>query len=321
MHSVAAPDVTTIVVTHNNAEIIDRCLLAVRSAAVRHTQRIVVVDNASWDGTPERVAQVAPEADLIALKHNVGFAAGNNIGRQRASSRFLALVNSDCFPDPGAIDLLVDAALSRPDAGLVGGRLRYEDGRPQSSAGQQPTLVSVLWLAVGMHRLPLTERFGIGMQYPPRLCDRSRAVGWVSGAFCLARREIGPLPELGFMYGEDVEWAAQVHDLGYECWVEPRATAVHLGGASVARMSAAGFTERRSVEALIRWFARRGRAQVVLIRVILCIHALLRLAGATAIWLLDRRAGRAAICRFWAMLGAALRSPAATKSRGRPPAA
>ena len=301
-HSDPRVDLTTIIVTHDNADIIERCIAAVGVAAVRHTQEIIVVDNASSDGTPGMVARAAPEADVVVLGHNAGFAAANNVGRARASGRFLALVNSDCFPDPGALDVLVDAALRNPFVGLVGGRLRYDDGRHQSSAGSLPTLGSELWLALGLHRLPLTERLGVGILYSARLYGRARRVGWVSGALCVARHEIGPLPELGFMYGEDVEWAEQAARAGYETWIEPAATAVHLGGASVARSTNAGYMEQRSAEALIRWFARRGSAQLLAIKVILCLHALLRLALAAIMLPLRKQFAVAALRRFRAML-------------------
>jgi GT2 family glycosyltransferase len=302
----SGPTLTTIVVTHDNADIVGRCLAAVRAAAVRHSQEIVVVDNASSDGTPEVARRAAPDAEVVELECNLGFAAANNVGIAHARGRLVALVNSDCFPDPGALDRLIDALDARPAAGLAGGRLRFDDGRHQSSGGALPTLFSELWLALGLHRFVLTERFGVAILWSPRLYERPRRAGWVSGAFCVARREIGPLPELGFMYGEDAAWAAQASARGYEAWLEPAAGAVHLGGASVAR-ERAGYAEARSVEALLRWFGARGRGQLAAERAILCLHAGLRLAGATI--LLPRRRAFAVrtIRRYSVMLRAAAR--------------
>ena len=131
-HGGSRPDVTTVVVTHDNEEIIGRCLAAVEAAASRHSQEIVLVDNASSDRTLEIAERAAPEAKLLALPQNLGFATANNRAIAGARGRFVALVNSDCFPDPGSLDVLVDAIELRSSAGLVGGRLRYGDGRHQS---------------------------------------------------------------------------------------------------------------------------------------------------------------------------------------------
>lgn len=297
---------TTVIVTHDNADIIEPCLAAVAAACSRHVQEIIVVDNGSRDGTPDLVRRVAPEVKLIALSANRGFAAANNIGRGRGGGRFVALINSDCFPDPGSIDLLLGALQGRPAAGLAGGSLRHADGRRQSSAGQLPTIVSELWLALGLHRFPPTAPLGIGNLHAAGLYERPRRVGWVSGAFCLARREIGPMPELGFMYGEDIEWAAQAAEGGFEVWLEPAARALHLGGASAAK-SGSGFMEARRVEALIRWFGRRGRGHVVLIRIVMFLHALLRLAASFALQPFRPRFASDSRVRFQVMLRAVLK--------------
>lgn len=302
MASDQRPDVTTIVVTHQNVEIVRRCLSALKTAASRHSQEIVVVDNASTDGTPQVAAAAAPQAEMVLLPHNVGFARANNIARSRARGRFLALINSDCFPDPGSLDLLLDAIQRRPSAGLVGGSLRYEHGRHQPSAGQLPTLMSELWLALALHRLPLSRALGIGLLFSPALYDRSRRVGWVSGAFCVARHDIGPLPDSAFMYGEDVEWAAQASRNGFESWLEPRARAIHLASTSVKRVHRVGFAEAKRVEAALRWFATSGNRQLAAERGILCLHAILRLVGAGLSLPLRGKSALATMQRFWIML-------------------
>jgi GT2 family glycosyltransferase len=301
-----------IVVTHDNADIIERCLSAVEAATRRYSQQVLVVDNASVDGTPEVARRVAPDAEVLALDGNEGFAAANNRGMARARGRYIALVNSDCFPDPGAVDALLDAIEQEPSAGLVGGRLRFADGSHQASAGQAPTLRSELWLALGLHRPAATGHMGIGILFSPQLYDRPRRVGWVSGAFCVARREVGPMPDSAFMYGEDVEWAAQAAAKGFEAWLEPRASAVHLGGASVKSSEAAGFVEVKRVEATLRWFARRGRPYVVAERCILCLHAALRLGGALLALPLRSEGSGATVRRFWKMLRAASTTPVPT---------
>src|SRR5438067_10866801 len=105
-----APDLTTIVVTWRNAEIVGRCLAAIESAAVRVTQEVIVVDNGSDDGTAEAAAAASASARIVKLRENRGFAAATNVAISMARGRFLGLVNSDCVPDPVSLDVLGDVS-------------------------------------------------------------------------------------------------------------------------------------------------------------------------------------------------------------------
>jgi len=269
-------DVTVVVVTHDNERIIERCLVAVREAIRRYVYEVIVVDNGSSDATVTR-ARSQPGVEVVELKRNTGFAAANNVGIRRAEGRYVALVNSDAFPRPGAIDRLVERAEADPSIGLVGGRLWEPSGRLQASAGRFPSLLGNLWLALFAHRLPLLSRVGVAIYTHPRFYRHPRPVDWVSGAFCLARREVGPLPEDAFMFGEDVEWAHAVRRAGLEVWLEPSASALHLTGATVDAAQAPGFREASRAEFELRWFARRGSVFVLSARAVLGIHALVRL--------------------------------------------
>jgi N-acetylglucosaminyl-diphospho-decaprenol L-rhamnosyltransferase len=310
------PDLTTIVVTWKSADLIGRCLGALCEAAHRHSQEIIVLDNGSDDGTPAVAARAAPDARIISFPSNRGFAAANNVGIAMARGRFVALVNSDCFPDAGALDVLVSALERDPSVGLVGGQLRYGDGRLQPSGGALPTLRSELWLALGLHRAPIVKGLGVGILAAESLCDRPRRVGWVSGAFCVARPEIGPMPDRAFLYGEDVEWGAQAERNGFEVRIDPRATAVHLNSASVGRWLGPGYVEARRVESALRWFATRGAVPVALERGILLVYALLRLVAAAALVPIQGRRSVATMRRFATMLRAVLTTTVAAP-RGR----
>jgi len=300
------PDLTTVVVTWRNAPVIARCLAAVRGAASRYSQEIIVVDNHSDDGTPAEAARAAPDARIVVLRENGGFAAGSNVGIATARGRFVALVNGDCFPDRDSLDLLADVLERDPEVGIVGGRLRYADGSHHPSAGTLPTLRSELWIALGLHRAPVLERLGVGFYAAESLYRRPREAGWVTGAFCAARPEIGRLPDGAFMYGEDVEWGAQAARRGFEVRIDPRATAMHMNAYSLRQLGAIGFREARRVEASLRWFAPRGATTLAIERAILCVHALLRLAAAALLLPVRGRRGTDRIRRFAAMLRAAL---------------
>ncbi|MCW3068676.1 MAG: dTDP-Rha:a-D-GlcNAc-diphosphoryl polyprenol, a-3-L-rhamnosyl transferase [Solirubrobacterales bacterium] len=298
------PEASVIVVTHNNESLIASCLRSVQAALRVHTYEVIVVDNHSSDGTlsaiPEEVS-----ARVIALERNAGFAAANNAGIQVSRGRLIVLVNSDAFPDPGSIDRLIEAIDGLPHASIVGGRLRYPTGKQQPSFGRFPSLLGGLWVALLLHRLPLTARAGIGVSAHPALYRRRRRVDWVTAAFCVARREAGPLPADAFMYGEDVAWAQACRRAGSEVWFDPDATAVHIGRASVDQSQDPGFAQRRRAHFELEWFAGRGHFVQLAARGVLAVHALVRLAIYGALGTIRRRRDRR-IAENKALLRAAL---------------
>lgn len=265
-------------VTHDNEALIKRCLDAVASASSEHELEVIVVDNASSDRTVE-IARTEGLADaVLTLPSNTGFARAVNVGIEAGKGRTVVLVNSDAFPDVGSIDKLIAALDAIPDAGIVGARLRYPDGSSQPSAGRFPSLCGGLWVALLLHRAPLLGRTGVGLLAHRALYRYARRVDWVTAAFCAARREVCPLPSRTFMYGEDVWWGLQSVENGFSVWLEPSATAVHLGRASVASSQPSGFAQRSRVTFELDWFAPRGRMALIAARVVLALHALVRLA-------------------------------------------
>jgi GT2 family glycosyltransferase len=272
-----ATELSVLVVTHNNSELIGRCLDAIFASQVAAEMQVIVVDNASADATLALVQHGAWPVEVLALERNVGFAKAIKAGWERARGRYVALINSDAFVDPGCLRTLSTVLDERPKAGIVGARLRYESGRHQPSAGTFPSLRGELWVALFLHRVPGLSRAGVGYLAAPALYRRARQVDWVSAAVCAARAALGPPPDSRFMYGEDVEWAAAARAAGWEVWLEPAATAVHLSAASVSESHAAGFAQRRRAQFELEWFGRRGAHAQLFVRAVLVVHALARM--------------------------------------------
>jgi N-acetylglucosaminyl-diphospho-decaprenol L-rhamnosyltransferase len=309
MSDAAAPRdevaISVLVVTYNNRDLIGRCLDAIFASDGAGAVQVIVIDNASADGTLEHVAAGPWPVEALALDRNVGFAKAVNAGFERARGEYVALVNSDAFVDPRCLGALARALAERPRAGIVGACLRYPSGRHQPSAGTFPSLLGGLWVALFLHRLPGLSRAGIGYLANPALYRRARRVDWVSAAVCAARAELGPLPDSHFMYGEDVEWGAAARAADWEVWLEPDATAVHVSAASVADSQATGFAQRRRAQFELEWFARRGALAKILARAVLVLHGLARvlLYGAGGL-VRGRRDGR--VREYIALLRAAL---------------
>jgi GT2 family glycosyltransferase len=273
----ARVEASIIVVTHNNDAFIEDCLHSVEAAFTPGSCEIIVVDNRSTDRTNAIVGRHKSGPRLVELDSNVGFARAVNAGITVSRGRLIVLVNSDAFPDPGSIDALVRAIDGLPAAGIVGGRLRYPTGRLQPSAGRFPSLLGGLWMALLLHRLPLSARLGFGVNAHPALYRARRRVDWVTAAFCIARRDLRTLPTRAFMYGEDVEWARACADAGFEVWFEPAASAVHIGRATVAARQDAGFAQRQRAQFELAWFADRRWPARLAARGVLVMHALVRL--------------------------------------------
>ncbi len=229
-------DLSIVIVTYNSAGEIERCLdtLARHPPAIAH--ETIVVDNASTDGTAERIRRLRPSVRVIDAGANVGFARANNIGIRQSSGRLLLLLNPDTEVPLGAVDALVAALDARPDAAAAGPRLVDSLGRTELSFGPMIGPFAELRQKVlvrGSQRgVPLIR------QYVDRITSSARNVDWVSGACLLVRRTdadaAGLLDERYFMYAEDVDFCAALRARGRRVVYAPVGGILHRRGRSAA---------------------------------------------------------------------------------------
>ena len=233
------PQVDVGVVTWNTAELTTQALRRLLDTAQGCALRLLVHDNASTDGTPERLAREVPEAEVEAGNENLGFARAVNRLLARSTAPWFLALNSDAWPEPGAVAGLVAAAERHPNAAAVAPLLLRPDGTIEHSTHPFPSTVIALLDAVGGRRwLPHSYQEARGFEGAWHH-DRPRRVDWAVGAALLMRREaveaIGGLDERFFMYVEDVEWCWRAHAKGWEIRFEPTAVVRHVGGASGTR--------------------------------------------------------------------------------------
>ncbi|MEM9379155.1 MAG: glycosyltransferase family 2 protein [Planctomycetota bacterium] len=233
----ASVDASVLVVSYNTRDLTLACIRSVFEETAQITPEVIVVDNASSDGSAEAIEREFPEATVLALDENIGFGAACNRAAQRASGRHFILLNPDARVLDGALDRVVEYADGRPDCGIVGGRTLHEDGslNPSSCWGR-PTLWSLFCQATCLSTLfPRSALFD-----PTSLGrwerDEERDVPVVSGCFLLVPREhwerLGGFDESFFMYGEDVDLSLRSAALGRSPRILPTATVVHVGAAS-----------------------------------------------------------------------------------------
>jgi N-acetylglucosaminyl-diphospho-decaprenol L-rhamnosyltransferase len=234
---------TVVIVSFNARDDLSRCLDSLRAAPPAIPHDIVVVDNASTDGSAE-LASAYPGIRLIALPGNRGFSAANNVGIRATSGEFVLLLNSDAMVPQGAIDGLVAALRASTDAAAAGPRLVDGSGQPELSFGD---MVSPLaeWRQKRLLAAAARGRPRALATIEART-SVSRQPDWVSGACLLVRRAdaeaVGLLDERYFMYLEDVDFCAALRASGRRILFVPGVTVTHLRGRS--RQAAPAATHR-----------------------------------------------------------------------------
>jgi N-acetylglucosaminyl-diphospho-decaprenol L-rhamnosyltransferase len=262
-----APDVTVIVVAHDVREEVLACLASVEEHAESVRAEIVLVDNASRDGTAEAVAEVFPKVEVVSLARNVGVAA-RNAGLRRARGRLRMFLDSDARLTAGALPELVAYLDAHPEAGLVGPKLVYEDGTLQLSARRFPPRLLPL-----MRRPPLGRLFEDSAAVRRHLMaddrhDRTREVEYVLGACQLftaeAQAAAGEIDPRIFFGPDDVDWCLRIRRAGLQVVYHPAATVIHgYRRTSAARPASRIALRQLAAFARFQWTWRRERAGLV----------------------------------------------------------
>lgn len=235
------PTVAIILVSWNTRELLRLALQSVRAHAALPV-RVIVVDNASSDGSVELVRAEFPEVTLIANADNRGFGQANNQGLAAGDEPLVLLLNSDAELTPGALPALVRAMEAHPGAGVVGARLVFPDGRFQASFNRFPRLIHEALALAGLARLFLGARYPSASERQSR---DPRQVDWVGGACMLLRRQALAQLEArpGFdpdyhMYSEEMDLCRRIQGAGWTIRYAPEAVVIHHGGQSTRQRPA-----------------------------------------------------------------------------------
>lgn len=221
-----------IIVNYNGKRFLGDCLDSV-AKHVSCSHEIILVDNASSDGSCEFVREHFPEVRLVESKVNTGFTGGNNIGAKQASGRLILLLNNDTIMLNDFSPAL--QAMDDPAIGALGCKLCFADGRLQPSYGyaHSPMRLMLFWSGIG-NALKWLQASKL-VETDPECYERvQHGMAWVSGAFLLTRRslweKLGGLDESYFMYVEDVDFCARVSTAGFEIAYIPDVLVLHYAG-------------------------------------------------------------------------------------------
>lgn len=305
------------VVTWNTADLTVRALRRLLDGDQGVELRLLVRDNGSADGTPERLRTEVPEAEVDAGSENLGFAGGMNTLLARSDAPWFLPLNSDAWPRPGAIRQLVDTAMANPQAAAVVPRLERPDGELEHSTHPFPSLPVAATMAVGAERWLPTRLADHMMLEPAWDHRREREVDWAVGAALLMRRraidDVGGFDEQFFMYAEDLAWCHRAARRGWRIRFDPVAVVVHVGNAS-GRQRYGGRRTRAYLENTHRWYLREhGPARSMAYR-LLCAAGALRHERSA------RRRGDRATADFWREIRSLHLAPVPTTDTSRPAA-
>lgn len=304
---------SVVIVTWNAKKYVRECLQSLAEQEQDLGLEIIVVDNASSDGTPELVAEQFPEVGLIRNSENLGFAKGNNVGMNLSHGEYIALINSDVNVQRDCLRKMADYLQQNPSVGMLGPRMLRPDGSVGRSYMRFPSLANWFCRALALDSLFRRRRWFGGFLMTDFDHRKTAEVDVLNGWFWMIRRsawlQVGPLDEGFFMYGEDIDWCQRFHQAGWRVVYFPGAEALHYGGASSSVAPV-----RFSVEmqrANLRYYAKSHprRMQRLAFWFLTGLHHAIRLAGYSLLFLLKRsrrteaafKMARSKSCLQWLM--------------------
>ena len=322
--SVSGARISVVVVVWNAKHYVEECLGSLREHCRQVYSEVIVVDNASTDGTPEMIAELFPEFHLILNPENLGFARANNIGIAQSSGDYVCLVNSDVKFLDDCISPMVRYLSDHPEAGMLGPRMLAQDGEVRRSTMRFPTVWNNFCRAIGLDYLFKGSRSFGGLLMNDFDHRTTAEVEVLNGWFLVVRRRavqrVGLLDPQFFMYGEDVDWCYRFWQAGEKVVFFSGAGAIHYGGASSSNAPVRFYLEL--YRATWQYWRKHysGLAQLGFLAAF-AIHHSLRLVGSAFVYLLapSRRPNTAAkfkrslACLRW--VGAAKFKPLETSGK------
>lgn len=279
-------ELSIVIPNWNGRALLPDCLDSTKRTTSDLRLEIIVVDNASSDGSVEWLRQAHPDVRVVVNARNEGFARACNAGVRASTAPFAVLLNTDTIVQPGAFQRLLDLARRQPRLAIAGAQLRNADGSFQSSHLPFPSLFLDWMIISGVGRLLHGASYPSGGPEDEKGPQRTE---WVGGAAFLVRRtafdQVSGLDEGYFMYAEEMDFCYRLDRAGWQIWYEPAARVIHLGGGSAASRGAREATLYRG---RLRFYRlHHGAAAAGVLRwmilgfaaVKIAVHRILRLAS------------------------------------------
>ena len=229
-------EISVIIVSWNCRQMLADCINSLREQLPGDASEIIVVDNASSDGTAAAIRQGFPGVKVIESTSNLGFARGNNVGLEASCGRYVFLINPDVIVGNGCISRMLQYMEQHPDVGVLGPKILGRDGAVQRSCMRTPSLWNQLCRTLALDRITKKSRLFGGYLMNDFQHDELREVDIINGCFWMVRRtaleDVGPLDARFWMYADDLDWCRRFSLAGWKIVFFPEAEAVHYGGES-----------------------------------------------------------------------------------------
>jgi GT2 family glycosyltransferase/lipopolysaccharide/colanic/teichoic acid biosynthesis glycosyltransferase len=233
-------DLSIIIVNYNVKEFLQNLLHSISKSSDKITYEIIIIDNASSDGSVEFISEKFPHVNLIANNKNLGFSKANNIGMKLAKGKYILLLNPDTLISEDTFEKMITFFEENPMVGLAGCKILNPDGTLQlacrrSFPGPWTSFCKVTGLSKLFPQNRLFARYNLTYLDP----DLTYEVDAISGSFMMFRKDvyekIGGLDEMFFMYGEDLDFCYRVQKAGYKVFYVNSAQIIHYKGESTKR--------------------------------------------------------------------------------------
>ena len=271
-------DLSVIVLSYNTKEITDECLRRLKASGDRLQKsgqkvQVIVLDNASSDGSAEEIAKNHPWVELIESKENTGYSKGNNIAFKKAKYPSVIFLNSDVYVENDTLQKAAEYFVNH-NCDILGIKLTFENGAFQPSAGYLPTpLNTILWI------------LGIGQMFNPfhpkskTFFSKEKEVGWVMGAFFMIKKNVfeklGGFDEGIFMYMDEVDLCKRAGMKGFKVCFTPLVEVTHLHRASSKDNPERVFTSE--IKGMKVYFQKYYATTYPLVKIFLIIGLILRI--------------------------------------------
>ncbi|MCS7066857.1 MAG: glycosyltransferase family 2 protein, partial [Fimbriimonadales bacterium] len=287
-----APALSLCIVNWNTRELLRACLRSIYQYPPDEPFEVIVVDNASTDGSAEMVRAEFPQVILMANSENRGYARGNNQAMERAQGEFILLLNPDTEMRPNTLRNALRFLREHPEVGAIGAKQLFPDGRVQPSVRGFPTPRNLLFEVLGLARLCPRSRLLAAYRMRWFTYDHPMPVDQPMGTFLMVRRavleQVGLMDEAFPLFFNDVDWCYRIWQAGWQIWFVPEVEILHHGGASTRQVRPAAI--RESHRALEQFYRKHYRSRLPL-PLYAPIIGLIRLSGWLRLLLQPRSSG------------------------------
>ncbi len=284
------PRLSVIVVNWNTRDCLTSCLTSVHEALSRAGTQVIVVDNASADGSAQMVRDRFPGDLLVANEKNRGFSGGVNDGLKHARGEYILILNPDIVLRKGVVDRLISYLDEHPDTGGVMPLLKNVDGSAQKGYVRRlPSLMQVFLFATLLQRWTARRPY-LASHYleAPQGAGEVVEVEQIPGAFLLTTRRVfntvGPFDEAYRLFFEDVDWCSRAREKGLKLLMLPSLEVTHVGGRSFVMEDGSWILARYFVSMVTYFSHRKPKAEAAVAAMILGTNALLMFVRHSIFW-------------------------------------